>query len=237
MIEELDFDDDALATPEGRRALVELALVEALLPRVVQAAPRPVGVRTPWRSAAIAAAVALAAVIVVVLVRPRGAPPDDSTIIAPEPRGQALTVGDVTIVSSGGAVVVTRAGVRHTIATPLGPIALAPDARVTVRSSPVPPALYVEVLAGEATFAGEALRAGDRREYGDLAARRRLGPRVTVRILQLDARRLEAELPSGGHKTYTVSIAVERDPGIGPGDRAELVLSPSENEVFVIRAD
>jgi hypothetical protein len=236
MTEDLDFDE-ALDTPEARRALVELALVEVLLPRVVQASPRPVAQRAPWRTAAIALAVAVAAVIVVVLVRPRGAPPDDSTIVAPEPRGQALTIGDVTIVSTGGAVVVTRAGVGHTIATPLGPIVLAPDARVTVRSSSVPPALYVDVLAGEARVAGETLRAGDRREFGDLAARRKLGPRVTVRILQLDARRLEAELPSGAHKTFTVSSNVERDPGITAGDRAELVLSPFESEVFVIRAE
>jgi len=87
-------------------------------------------------------------------------------------------------------VVVTRAGVRHTIVTPLGPIELAPDARVTVRSSSVPPALYIDVMAGEARIAGETLRAGDRRELGDFAARRRLGPRVSVRILQLDDSRL-----------------------------------------------
>jgi len=62
-------------------------------------------------------------------------------------------------------------------------------------------------------------------------------PRVSVRILQLDARRLEAELPSGAHKTYTVSSNVEQEPGIGAGDRAELVLSPLETEVYVIRSD
>jgi hypothetical protein len=230
----LDDADPLVDTPDARRALVERALVEVLLPRVIQQAPRPTA-RPTWRTAALAAAVVIAAVIVVLLVRPRGATPDRSTIVAHEPGARAFTVGDHTILSVGGAVIETRAGERHTIDTPLGPVALAPATRVTLRSSAVPPALYIDVATGEATVAGEVLPAGERRAFGDLAARRRLGPRITVRILQLDARRLEAELPSGAHATYVVSTSAEIDPGLGRGDTAELVLSPSEKEVFVIR--
>jgi hypothetical protein len=226
----LDGDDvdltAALADPAARRDLVELSMIEALLPR---AAPLP---RKRSRTAAIAAVIVVVAMIAVLLVRPRHRD-DDTAIVTPESDGRVNAAGDRTTLADGGTVIASAD--RHIVDTPVGPVVVAKDTRALLRASASPPALYVEVIAGEATVGDEHLRAGQRAAYGDAGARHRLGPRVVVELLRLDAHRLEARLPSGETKAYVVSMTVAIEAAVERGDNVELVLSPDEHEVFVIR--
>jgi hypothetical protein len=209
----------ALADPAARRDVVELALVEALLPK----APPPRRHASP-RTAAIAALVVAIAMIAVLLLLPRQRH-DDGALVRAE---------DHTRIADSDAVVV--AVKRRVVDTPIGVVTLAPATRALIRATSSPAALYVDVIAGEATIGAEVLRAGARGVYGDRMARRRLGPRVVVELLRIDARRLEARLASGETKSYVVSSTVAIETRAARGDTVELILSPDEHEVFVVKA-
>jgi len=221
----------ALGDAAGRRELVELALVEVMLPAATAAAPRPAppGQRAR-RVAAIAGLAVAVAMIVVLLLRPR------PRISYTPPPAAAEHGTRFSAVLDDTTPALAPIDDTRVVGTPLGPVVLAPHTQATVRAWAVPAALYIEVTAGSATFAGQTLRAGERAAFGDMVARRRLGPRAVVRILALDARQLEASLPSGSSKRFKLSTAAEIAPGVKVGDRVELVLSPSETEVFYVRA-
>ena len=53
-----------------------------------------------------------------------------------------------------------------------------------------------------------------------------------VTILRLDGARLEARLPSGAAQNFLLSPTAEVSGALSPGDRVELILSPSGREVF-----
>lgn len=224
---------EALAEGSARRELVELALIDVLLPR---SAPPPRPAVRARRVAAVAAVVVAVAMIVALWLRPRDmdVPASPHVIVTLEPGSRAMTVEDRTTLYEGGiAVRAPDDGVR-TIDTPIGSVALMPGTRATLRASSAPAALYVEVSAGQATVTGEILRSGQRGTYGDRIAGRRLGPRVVVTILRIDGARLEARLPSGTTQNFLLSQTVEISGALSRGDRAELILAPNENEVFVI---
>jgi len=195
----LDGDDveleAALADPAARAELVELAMIEVLLPRV--SAP----VRRPSRALPAIAALVVIAAMIAVLVWPR------------HPAGDASRVID----------------------TPLGPVTLAPGSHVTVRVSQSPAAVYIRVDAGEATLGSDVVHAGERRELGDRMARRRLGPQVVARVVDLEGATLDATvIPFGIAKRFVVSRTAEIAADVRPGDVVTLTLSPDEHEVFVI---
>jgi hypothetical protein len=218
-----------LDDPGARRDLVELAMLEALLPRMPAASPR---VNHRRRTAAIAGSVVGIAMIVAYLLRPRHEL-TGPTVVA-DPRSHVVTAGDRTTLSDGAIQVATTIDAEHVVDTPVGPVHVAPGSHVVVRANLAPPALYVEVTSGTATVGNEALHADQRGAYGDRIARRRLGPRLVVHIDAVDARHLEATLPAGAHRTFVMSRTVRLDAPATPGDTVELIVSPDESEVFFV---
>jgi hypothetical protein len=222
----------ALADPGARRELVERAMLEVLLPRMP--APRMPPPRRRSRTAVIAAVVVAIAMVIVLLLGVRPHHAVDFAVVTPERNGRVVTGGERTALAAGGTTI--AASRPHVVDTPLGQVTLAAGTRAVLRASESPAALYVEVIAGEASFGGEVLGAGQRAAYGDWFARRRLGPRVVVEVVDRDAQRLAGRLGSGELRTYVVSSSAALDVRAEPGERVQLILSPSEREVLVVTA-
>jgi hypothetical protein len=219
----------ALDDPRARRDLVELAMVEVLLPRMPTASPN---VKHRRRTAAIAGSIVAVAMVIALLLLPRREHPGATIVV--DPRSRVVTAGDRTTLSDGGIHVVTAAEAEHVVDTPIGPVHVAPGSQAVLRANLSPPALYVEVTAGTATIGNEILHADQRGAYGDRITRRRLGPRIVVVIDTVDSRHLEATIPSGARRTFVMSRTVKLEAPATQGNTVELILSPDENEVFFV---
>jgi hypothetical protein len=213
-----------------RRDLVELALIENLLPRVTMAA-RP---RSPRRRIAfVAAGVAVVAILLVLWLRR-----DD--VARPRPQvvgepGVQMTIRDDSVhVMNGGASIVAPDDRGTVVETPVGPVSLAARTRVTIRVSAEPAAMFVGVDAGAATIGQQTLRDGEGLELGDVAARRHLGPRIGATILRVDGNHLEVRTATDAMKELILSRNVEIDTPMTIGAEVTLILAPNQSEVFVV---